>query len=171
MLLAFFTLHKVQKYLNGYGLRRKEDITWLSLEACDPPELGWRDTEGHYFKIVSTIYSSNRNSISSGFHHTTHLVWLQKWHPLQYKGLWLQEIWLWHFGFTCTIIYKYSVHVLVPAQVYRCCFQIRKHNYWWWNLAFETISYGISSIPINFLNSTYGSENVLFDSKIVTLGR
>jgi hypothetical protein len=27
-------------------------------------------------------------------------VWLQEWHPLQYKGLWLQEIWLWPFGFT-----------------------------------------------------------------------
>jgi hypothetical protein len=46
MLLASFTLHKVQKYLRGFGLIRKEDITWLSLEACDPPELGWRDTDG-----------------------------------------------------------------------------------------------------------------------------
>jgi hypothetical protein len=46
MLLAYFTLHKVQKYLSGFGLRRKEDITWLSLEACNPPELGLRDTDG-----------------------------------------------------------------------------------------------------------------------------
>jgi hypothetical protein len=48
--------------------------------------------EGHDFKIVSTIYFSNWNAISSGFHHSTHLVWLQEWHSLQYKGLWLQEI-------------------------------------------------------------------------------
>ena len=33
MLLASFTLHKVQKYLSGFGLTRKEDVTWLSLEA------------------------------------------------------------------------------------------------------------------------------------------
>jgi hypothetical protein len=46
MLLASLTLHKVQKYFSGFGLRWKEDITWLSLEACDPPELGWRDTDG-----------------------------------------------------------------------------------------------------------------------------
>jgi hypothetical protein len=45
MLLACFTLHKVQ-VLKWFGLRRKEDITWLSLKACDPPELGWRDTGG-----------------------------------------------------------------------------------------------------------------------------
>jgi hypothetical protein len=89
---------------------------------------GIQMVEGHYFKIVSTIYSSNMNSISSGFHHATHLVWLQEWHPLQYKGLWLQDIWLWPFGFTCTVIYKYFVHVLVPAQVYRYFFQIKKHN-------------------------------------------
>jgi hypothetical protein len=31
--------------LSGFGLRRKEDIMWLSLEACDLPELGWRDTD------------------------------------------------------------------------------------------------------------------------------
>jgi hypothetical protein len=37
--------------------------------------------EGHYFKIVSTIYSSNGNSFSSGFYYATHLMWLQKWHP------------------------------------------------------------------------------------------
>jgi hypothetical protein len=42
MLLASFMLHK--KYISG--LRRKEDIAWLSQEACDPPELGWRDTDG-----------------------------------------------------------------------------------------------------------------------------
>ena len=46
MLLASFTLHKVQKYLSSFGLTRKEYITWLSLEACDPPELGWRDPDG-----------------------------------------------------------------------------------------------------------------------------
>jgi hypothetical protein len=46
MVLASFTLHKVQNYLSGFGLRRKEDITWLSLEACHPPELGWRNTDG-----------------------------------------------------------------------------------------------------------------------------
>jgi hypothetical protein len=46
MLLASFTLHKVQKYFSGFGLRRKDDITWLSLEACNPSELGWRDTDG-----------------------------------------------------------------------------------------------------------------------------
>jgi hypothetical protein len=62
--------------------------------------------EGHYFKIVSTIYSSNWNSVSSGFHHAAHLVWLQECHPLQYKGLWLQEIWLWSFG--CTHVQLYT---------------------------------------------------------------
>jgi hypothetical protein len=46
MLLASFTLHKVQNYFSGFGLRRKEDITCFSLEACDPPKLGWRDTDG-----------------------------------------------------------------------------------------------------------------------------
>jgi hypothetical protein len=46
-LLAPFTLHKVQKYFSAFGRRRKEEnIKWLSLEACDPPELGWRDTDG-----------------------------------------------------------------------------------------------------------------------------
>jgi hypothetical protein len=89
---------------------------------------GIQMVEGHYFKFVSTIYSSNWKSISSGFHHAIHLLWLQEWHPLKYKELWLQEIWLGPFGCTCTIIYKYSVHVLVPAQVYRYRFQIRKHN-------------------------------------------
>ena len=89
---------------------------------------GIQMVEGHYFKIVSTIYSSNWNSISSGFHNATHLVWLQEWHPLQYKELRLQEIWLWPFGFTCTVIYIYFVHVLVPAQVYHYRFQIRKHK-------------------------------------------
>jgi hypothetical protein len=49
------------------------------------------------FKVVSTIYHFNWNSVSSGFHYATHLVWLQEWHPLQYKGLWLQEIY--GFGF------------------------------------------------------------------------
>jgi hypothetical protein len=39
MLLTPFTLHKVQKYFSGLGLRREEDIRWRSLEACDPPEL------------------------------------------------------------------------------------------------------------------------------------
>jgi hypothetical protein len=53
---------------------------------------GIQMVEGHYFEIVSTIYSSNRDSISSGFHHATHFVWLQEWHPFQYKGLWLQEM-------------------------------------------------------------------------------
>jgi hypothetical protein len=132
MLLASFTLHKVKKYLSGFGLRRKEDITWLSLEACDQGlrnlDGGIQMVEGHYSKIVSTIYSSNWNSISTGFHHATYLMWLQEWHPFQYKGLCLQAIWLLPFGFTCTIIYKYSVHVLVPVQVYCYRFQIRKHN-------------------------------------------
>jgi hypothetical protein len=63
-------------------------------------------------KVVSTICSSNWNSISSGFHYATHLVWLQEWHPLWYKGLWLQEI----YGFGLFDVYKFSVHVLVPEQ-------------------------------------------------------
>jgi hypothetical protein len=46
------------------------------------------------FKVVSTIYSSNWNSINPGFHYATHLVWLQEWHVLQYKGLWLQETYM-----------------------------------------------------------------------------
>jgi hypothetical protein len=33
--------------------------------------------EGHYFEIVTTIYFSNWNSVSSGFHYAIHLVWLQ----------------------------------------------------------------------------------------------
>jgi hypothetical protein len=45
-MLASFTLHKAQKYFSGFDLRRKEDITWLSREACDPPKLGWWDTDG-----------------------------------------------------------------------------------------------------------------------------
>jgi hypothetical protein len=45
MLLASFTLHKVQEYFSGFGLRRREDIAWLSMEACDLPELGWQDTD------------------------------------------------------------------------------------------------------------------------------
>jgi hypothetical protein len=104
MLLASFTMHKIQKYLSGFGLRRKEDITCMAftgkLGILRNLDGGIQMVERHYFKIVSTIYSSNWNSISSGFHHATHLVWLQEWHPLQYKGLWLQEIWLWPFGFT-----------------------------------------------------------------------
>jgi hypothetical protein len=48
---------------------------------------------------------------SSGFNYATHLVWLQEWHTLQFKGLWLQEKWLWLLDI------QYSAHVLVPAQV------------------------------------------------------
>jgi hypothetical protein len=33
--------------------------------------------EVHYFEIIMTILSSNWNSITSGFYHTTHLMWLQ----------------------------------------------------------------------------------------------
>jgi hypothetical protein len=113
MLLASFTLHKVQKVVSD--LDRKKILRGFHCKIAILRDLdgGIQIVEEHYFEIISTIYSSNWNSISSGFHHATHLVWLQEYHPLQYKGLWLQEIWLWPFGFT--IIYKYSVHVLVPA--------------------------------------------------------
>jgi hypothetical protein len=47
--------------------------------------------DGHYFEIGATVHCSNWNSISSGFHYATHLVWLQELHSQQYKGLWLQE--------------------------------------------------------------------------------
>jgi hypothetical protein len=114
MLLAFFTLHKVQNISVVSDLDRKKILRGFHWKLAILRNLdgGIQMVEGHYFKIVSTIYFSNWNVISSGFHHATHLVWLQEWHPLQYKGLWC-------YGCTCTIIYKYSVHVLVPAQVYR----------------------------------------------------
>jgi hypothetical protein len=67
--------------------------------------------DGHYFEIGTTVHTSNWNSTSSGFHYATHLVWLEEWCPLQFKGLWLQEEWLWPLDT------QYSVHVLVPAQV------------------------------------------------------
>jgi hypothetical protein len=56
MLLVPFTLHKVQKYFSAFRRRRKEEnIRWLSLEACDPPELGWRDTDGwNWYRISFT---------------------------------------------------------------------------------------------------------------------
>jgi hypothetical protein len=76
-------------------------------------EYGWlKDT----FKVVSTIYSSNWNSISSGFHYATHLVWGARVASPAVQGIVAtRDIWLWPFGCTCTIIYKYSVHV--PVQV------------------------------------------------------
>jgi hypothetical protein len=37
---------------------------------------GLQMVEGHSFEIVPTIYYSNWNSLSSGFHYATHLVWL-----------------------------------------------------------------------------------------------
>jgi hypothetical protein len=44
--VGIFYAAQSTKYFSGFGLRRKEDITWLSLKACDPSELGWRDTDG-----------------------------------------------------------------------------------------------------------------------------
>jgi hypothetical protein len=78
----------------------------------------------------------------------------------------IQEEWLW------PLYIQYSAHVLVPAQVWngnlsRYNFQIREYN-WWWNLAFETISYRIHWIPINSLNCIFGCENVRFSFKIIT---
>jgi hypothetical protein len=51
--------------------------------------------DGHFFETDTTVHSSNWNSTSYGFHNATHLVWLQELHSQQYKGLWLQEEWLW----------------------------------------------------------------------------
>jgi hypothetical protein len=119
VLLAPFTLHKVNaSMVSDLGGKKKIlDVFHWKLAIPQNLDGGIQMVEGHYFKIVSTIHSSNWNSITSGFHYANHLVWLQEWHPLQYKALWLPEIWLWPFGCTCTIIYKYSVHVLVPASL------------------------------------------------------
>jgi hypothetical protein len=94
MLLASFTLQKVQNTsvvsdLDGKKILRGFHWKLAILQNLDG---GIQMVEGHYFKIISNIYFSNWNAISSGFHYATHLVWLQEWHPLQYKGLWLQEI-------------------------------------------------------------------------------
>jgi hypothetical protein len=67
--------------------------------------------DGHCFEIGTTVHSSKWNSTSYGFNYATHLVWLQEWHPLQFKGLWLQEEWRWPLDI------QYSAHVMVPAQV------------------------------------------------------
>jgi hypothetical protein len=58
------------------------------------PQLDIQMVDEHYFEIGTTVLSSNWNSTSSGFHYATHLLWLQEWHPLQLKGLWLHEEWL-----------------------------------------------------------------------------
>ena len=63
-------------------------------------------------------------------------MWLQVWHPLQYKILWLKK----------DMAVFFSTHVVVPAQGNLSCyhFLIREHN-WCWNLAFEIIPYRIRS--------------------------
>jgi hypothetical protein len=66
---------------------------------------------GHYFEISTTVHSSNWDSATSGFHYATPLVWLQEWHPLMFKGLKLQEEWLWPLGI------QYSAHGMAHAQV------------------------------------------------------
>jgi hypothetical protein len=78
MLLASFTLHKVQNTavvsdLDGKKILRGFHWKLAILRNLDG---GIQMVEGHYFKIFWTIYPSNWNSISSGFHHVTHLVWL-----------------------------------------------------------------------------------------------
>jgi hypothetical protein len=100
MLLAYFTLHKVKNTSVVSDLDGKKILCGFHRKLAILRNLDGEIqlVEGHYFKIVSTIYSSNWNSINSGFHHATHLVWLQEWHPLKYRALWLQEIWLWPFG-------------------------------------------------------------------------
>jgi hypothetical protein len=58
--------------------------------------------EGHDFEIVTTIHPSNWNSSGSGFHYVTHLVGLEEWNPMQYKGLLVHEstcsLFCAHFG-------------------------------------------------------------------------
>jgi hypothetical protein len=64
---------------------------WRSLEARLRFSETWSGImwmgEGHYFKIVTIIHPSNWNSTDSGFHYAIHLVWLEEWNPVQYKGL------------------------------------------------------------------------------------
>jgi hypothetical protein len=81
MLLASFTLHKVQKYFSGFGHRRGRKILHgfhrkLAILRNLDGEI--QIDEGHYFKIIATTYSSNWDSIRFGFHHAPHLVWQQE---------------------------------------------------------------------------------------------
>jgi hypothetical protein len=115
--------------------------------------------EGHYFKIISTIYSFKWNSTSSGCYHATHLVWLQEWHPLQYKGLWLQEIWLWPFG--CIQIFCACSGSCASLNLSRYRFQIREHN-WWWNFAFEPFHTEFLKLQLRLQNRTFWFQNRYF---------
>jgi hypothetical protein len=80
MLLAPLTLHKVQNtsaVLELGGKKLLGGFHWKLAILCNL-DGGIQMVEGHYVRIVSIIYSSNWNSISSGFHYATHLVWLQE---------------------------------------------------------------------------------------------
>jgi hypothetical protein len=78
MMLAPFILHKVQKYFSGFGLDGKKGLGGFIWKLAIHLDGGIQMVGGHYFKIVSTIYFSNWNSISFGFHYATRLVWLQE---------------------------------------------------------------------------------------------
>jgi hypothetical protein len=98
MLLAPFTLHKVQKYFSGFGLFG--GFHWKLAIL--------RNLDGGYRWLKDTILKSFRpftlpNEIQlapDSIMQRTHLVLLQEWYPLQYKGLWLQEpFWMYMYNY------------------------------------------------------------------------
>jgi hypothetical protein len=155
-LFAPFTLYKGGKKLKvAFTESLRSSGTWSMII---------RMVQGRYFEIVTIIHYSNWIQLAPDS--IMRLIWcgckldipcsIREW---GYK----------RYGFGLLNV-QYSAHGLVPVQVFRYHFEIREYN-WWWNLAVESISYGICLIPINSLNRTYGSENVDFGSKIVTLDR
>jgi hypothetical protein len=142
MLLAPFTQHKVPKYFRGFGLRRKEKILggfhW-KLAILRNLDGGILMVERHY-RYLKSLRSSGtwmagywwlKDTILISFGSFTiptgiqlaldsimRLIWCgcKSGIPCSTRDLVRRDMAL-PFGCTCRIIYKYSGHVLVPAQV------------------------------------------------------
>jgi hypothetical protein len=167
MLLASFTLHKVQKYLSGFGLRRKEYITWLSLEACNPPELGWRDTDSWRTTILKSFRPFTLpTGIQLAPDFIMQLIWCgcKSGIPFSTKDCGYKR---YDFGlldlYTNILCMFWLVRKFIVI-VFRL--QSIINGEIWHLKPFHT---EFLKFQLLFLNSTY-SENVRFDSNIVTLG-
>jgi hypothetical protein len=139
-LLVSFTLRKIWIYFSSFGTKmggRSYEVafTW-SLRSSGTSSVFIRMIEGHYFKIVKTICYSNWNSITSGFHYATHLVWLQGWHPLQYKGVALV---FWIYNILCMVWFVCKLkRYFAPLSFWDLTVQMMVKfgiwNYFIWNL-------------------------------------
>jgi hypothetical protein len=134
MLLAPFTLHKVQKYFSGFGLGRKEEvIRWLWVEACDPPELGWRNTDGWRTRLKSFQWFTFPNGNQLAPDSILQLIWChcKNGIPCSSRDRGYKRYFDAHEIFCACSGYCASLKCILS----RYCFQIREQN-WWWTLAF-----------------------------------